>query len=500
MLVRNRWTLGALVLLVVVVIGALWYGAWSGFPVLNDAYLVGFIRELGAGSILGDHPDQPFYGVLLQSVAEAFGLSRAPYVIFGLAFWVLLAWQANRLWQRIFPEDSRLGLLAALLVLSPILVETQYTTVTAILRANLPVSLCLAALLVCLGSEKEERLSLGAAAALVLVAASMTEYGLGAMAACAALLLVLRRFRSAGALAAGGVAGYVVFRTTADVGTVKYVDPSQLLPIVLGDPAKTAARWLGGIWHSLAGAWLTAIGEVRIDPSSRSTIFAAAAGALGAFAIVRVLRTQRHSGAEGPPRGLAALGLAVAVGLVPVVLANRAANLPLSDSRHRTHILVFAAVAFLALTRTIVAVRFRSAAFGLLAFVATYWVVVGAFETRREQQFLERVGSHLLPLVRSSPGITVAVLPGQIVRTDLTPKTTMRWSDEEAKRAWILLPDEAVSLFGQRAKCGNTLRIDTPPEMHSTGRSGPVSHLVWVSVKGDSIEGLEKYCVEPAHP
>jgi hypothetical protein len=496
--VPNRWTIGALLLVGVVVIGALVYGAWSGFPVLNDAYLVGFVREQGPRSILADHPDQPLYGLLLQSFAMAFGWSRAPYVLIGVASWILLAWQASRLWKRVYPEDSRLGLLAALLVVSPILVETQYTTVTAILRANLPVSLCLAALLVCLGSEKEDRRSLALSAALVLVAAAMTEYGLGAMAACATLLILLRRFRSAGALAAGGVAGYLVFRITADVGTVKYVDPKQLLPIVLGDPASTAARWITGVWYSLAGAWFSAAGSVSIYSTSRSTLLAAVAGALAAFVIVRSLGgAERHSASERPPGRLVSLCLAVAVGLIPVVLANRAANLPMSDSRHRTHVLVFAAAAFLALISRIAAIRYRKAAFGFLSFLAIYWVVVGAFQTRRDQKLLEQVGNHLLPLVRSSSGITVAVLPGQTVRTDLTPKATIRWSDEEAKRAWILLPDEAVTLFGPRMRCRDTDRIDTPPELHSTGRRGPVSYLVWVSMAGDGVESLESYCVQP---
>lgn len=499
--VANRWTIGALLLVGVVVIGALAYGAWSGFPVLNDAYLIGFVREQGPRSVLADHPDQPFYGILLQSFAVAFGWSRAPYVLAGLASWIVLAWQASRLWKRLYPEDSRLRLLAALLVVSPILVETQYTSVTAIFRSNLPVSLCLAALLVCLASEKEDRRSLALAAALVLVAASMTEYGLGTMVACATLLLLLRRFRSAAALAAGGVTGYLVFRMTADVGAVKYVDPSQLLPAVLKNPVLTASRWITGIWYSLAGAWFSAAGRLIVAPTSRSTLLAAAAGALAAFAIIRALRgAEKHSASEKPPGRLVALSLAVAAGLIPVVLANRAANLTMSDSRHRTHVLVFAAVAFLAWTSGIVAVRFRKVVYGFLSFLAVYWVVVGAYQTRQEQRLLEGVGTHLVPLVRSSTGVTVAVLPGITVRTDLTPKATIRWTDEESKRAWILIPDKAVSIFGPRARCGDTTRIDTPPALHSTGRHGPVSHLVWVSMVGEDVEALEKYCVEPAEP
>jgi len=496
--VPDRRTKLLLLLVGLVVFGALGYGAWTGFPVLNDAYMVGFVREQGRDSLLRDHPDQPFYGLLLQACTLAFGWARAPYVVIGLLSWILLAWQASRLWRRLYPEDSRLWPLAALLVVSPILVETQYTTVTAVFRANLPVSLCLAALLICLRSDNEERRSLLPAASLVLVAGSMTEYGLGTMVACATLLLFLRRFRSAGALAAGGAVGYGIFRLTADVGTVIYVDPSRLLPSVFRNPFTALGRWLSGIWHSLAGAWLSAPGDLTVDLLGRSTLVATAAGLGAAWVIVRVIRgPAKDAGSEKPPGRLASLCLTVAAGLIPVVLANRAANLPLSDSRHRTHVLVFAALAFLAAVGRIVTARYRMVAYGLLAYATVSLIVLGAFRTRRHQLQFEEIGSKLRPLVQGSSGITVAVLPGEVLRTDLTQKATVHWTDEESSRAWILIPDKAVKLFGPRSECRATDRIDTPPFLHSTGRHGAVSHLVWVSMAGDEVEALEDYCVDP---
>jgi hypothetical protein len=490
---RDREVVWPLLLLFAVILGAIFVGAWTGFPVYNDAYLVGFVRELGPASILANHPDQPVYGFLLQSLAMAFGWSRGPYIVISLASWILLAWQAKRLWERLYPEEPRLSPLAALLVLSPILVQTQYTTVTGILRANLPVSMCLCALLVCLGSEGENRRSLWISAALVMAASVMTEYGVGASVACAALLLFLRRSRAAGVLLAGSVAGYLVFRVTANVHTEENVDPSILLPRVLGNPAVAAARWVVGVWHCLLGAWLSAAGGISMDQLRTAT--ATAAGLLAAFAMIRALRGEPPVRLEDRRR-LAASCMAVAFGLVPVVLANRAVNLPASDSRHRTHVLVFAVIALLAFTSRVVAIRFRKAAFVFLAFLAAYWVVIGAVQTLRDQNLFEEVGDRLLPLVRSSPGITVAVLPGQTLATDLTPKATMRWRDEEAKRAWILLPGQAERLFGPRAGCHDTHQIKTIPELHSTGRRGPVSHLVWVSVVGQSVEELEPYCVD----
>jgi len=94
---RDREAVWPFFLLFGVIGGALFLGAWTGFPVYNDAYFVGFVRELGPTSIGANHPDQPVYGFLLQSLAMAFGWRRGPYIAIGLSSWILLAWQAKRL-------------------------------------------------------------------------------------------------------------------------------------------------------------------------------------------------------------------------------------------------------------------------------------------------------------------------------------------------------------------------------------------------------------------
>jgi hypothetical protein len=473
-------------------------GAWSGWPVYNDSYFVGLIRELGVDSILPMHVDRPLYGVLMESLARAFGQTRGPYIAIALGSWTVLAWQTIRLWGRLYPEAPALGSLAALLIVSPILVETQYTTVTLIIPVNLPVSLCLAGLLVALRPPPERLRFLVLSAALAAAAAAVSEYGVATMAASAALLFVLRRFRSAAFLIVGGAAGYLVFRILSDESAVEWVDPSVQVPKVLNDPVHAAANWITGVFHALIGAWLSAIGTIRLDAESRSTWLAVALGLFAAVVVARAVRGLSVSaGVENPGRRLWALAAAVATGILLVVLAARAPAMPSILSRVRTPVLPFAAIALVAVVWRVFAIRYRTPAFAFLAFLATYRVVDGAFEARRQQQTLESVGEELRPLVEDSPGITVAVLPWLSDRNDLPHRVTFRWSDAEVKRAWVLFPDQAEDLFGPRVACHDTARIALPRQLdnRSPERLGAVSHLVWVPLEDDFVGDPEPYCI-----
>jgi len=189
----------------------------------------------------------------------------------------------------------------------------------------------------------------------------------------------------------------------------------------------------------------------------------------------------------------------VAGGLFLVSLASRSSTLPAYESRFATPVLPFAALFVVGLASRAATDPFRPLLFALLALLAGYRAVDGAFETRRRQEFLEDVGARLLPIVRRLPGITVGVLPGMGMSdaSDLTPKVTFSWNDEEARRVWVMPPSEAVELFGLRTECRDNARIETPPMFHSTGRRGPISRLIWLPVKTEASEALETYCVRP---
>jgi len=470
---------------------------WGGFPVWDDAYLVLFLRESTLETLVANHSHRPLFGQLLKWSAAAFGLDRGPYVAMALALWAILAWQTARLARRVRPDDALLPSLAALLVLTPVLVTTQFTTATTVLSVNLPVSLVLAALLTCLAADAPVGRTRGLGSALLVAGAvAISEYGIAAGFAAAAFLAARRRVRDAGWVAAGTVAGYAVFRAFSHLEVRAKQVPSVQIRNFLGEPHLAALRFVDGLWHSLAGGWAWAAGAIYIEPDSRSTILAVlAAGVVGAvFAAI----DRRPAGFGGDRVPLTAFAVSVAAGILPVALANRnVRSFDPYESRYLLPILPFSALALAGSVRSLTPLRLRRAATSIVAGLAVYWVIVAAFQTRNFQSRLQELGDRLRPLLRD-PGIVVAVVPDRTLDgSDLTPKVTWTWSDADARRVWVMPDDSAEALFGSRVDCRGAERIDLPPALMQTERNGPVSHLVWVSPKGKGVDALEPYCVGP---
>ena len=251
---------------------------WGGFPVWDDAYLVLFLRESTLETLAAHHSHRPLFGQLLKWSAAAFGLDRGPYVAMALALWAILAWQTARLARRVRPDDALLPSLAALLVLTPVLVTTQFTTATTVLSVNLPVSLVLAALLTCLAADAPVGRTRGLGAALLVAGAvAISEYGIAAGFAAAAFLAARRRVRDAGWVAAGTVAGYAVFRAFSHLEVRAKQVPSVQIRNFLGEPhlapcassMGSGTAWRAGGPGQPARFTLSPIRARRSSPSSR---------------------------------------------------------------------------------------------------------------------------------------------------------------------------------------------------------------------------------------
>ena len=490
-------------LAIALVLGALW-----GFPVFDDAYYLMALREGFVGDLPANHLDRPVYGALLEGSARLFRRNAAVYAALAAACWLLLAWQTHRLWRRLFPGREDLSLVAAALVFSPLLVDLQYTTLTTILPVTLPVILALAGLLIVLRREGRtpwpQRVL---AAALMAVSVLLSEYGIAATAASVALLLGLRRWRSATAMAIGASVGYAAFRLMADISDRPKVDAWLRLRQAIDSAWGSLSLWLSGLAYTLAGAYGKAISELRLLSDSKGTWIAAGAGLLVAVGVAFWLRSTGSASASGGPGAeprrpspLAALLLAVGAGLGVVVLANTS---PLSPdpyrSRYRLPAAPFAVLATVAVLDRAVRPRSRRAVFAGLAFLAGWRMVDGAFQVRREQQLMESVGRRILPLVRESEALVVAVIPDQhaLRATDLTPKVTRRWTDAESLRVLVLSNAEGEELFGSRATCRSPERIDVPLKRVSSRRTGMLSRLVYVPIQNGKLSDPEPYCPPP---
>jgi hypothetical protein len=181
-----------------------------------------------------------------------------------------------------------------------------------------------------------------------------------------------------------------------------------------------------------------------------------------------------------------------------VVLANSS---PVSPdpyrSRYRLPAAPFAIVATVAAIDWVLRSRSRRVVFAGLAFLAGWRMADGAFEVRREQLLFDDVGRRLLPLVRESDGLVVAVLPeqGALGTSDITAKVTKRWTDEDSLRVLVFPHDQALAMFGPRVACRNADRVELPLKRQDALRMGTVSRLVWMPLERNEPAALEPYCL-----
>jgi len=480
-------------------------GAYWGFPVSDDAYFVLFIREHGAGALQAAHPERPIYGWLLQTLGTMFGFSRAPYVLISVTLWATLAWQTWALARRLFREDAAAAVLAPLLVLSPLVVTTQYTTLTTVLTANVPLSLCLTSLLICLRPGRD--LSWAACVAVsILTAAStaLTEYGVACSIASAALLLVLRERRGLPFLFGGVVSGYVAFRLVGNVSVRAQQDPSQQIPELLRHLPRALFRLVGGVWHSAFGGIASAAGDVLRQPI-RDGLVPAVVGVVTALAVVFLLpRSTTGAPARQSTRTGLALLAAVAVAILPIVASNES---PVSsdpyESRYLIPVLPFAALTTTFALRVLAVASLRYWMDGLVGLVVGHAITLGAVQAVAEQRRLVAIGALVRPRVR--PGgddILVVVVPThhRLDASDITPKVTFEWDEASARRLWVMTRRAAEPIFGPRLNCRPPARIDIPAELHGGQRHGTLAGLLWI---GDAwMEGAlaepEPYCVAEA--
>jgi hypothetical protein len=497
----RRWPAAALFALVGSALGA---GAWTGFPVFSDAIVPLLIHETGAASVARRHGDRPVYGWMLQATVSAFGLHRLAWIVISLACWGLFAWVTARFFRRLFPERAQWSWLPALLVLSPIVVQTQYVTLTIAYPDVIPVTLVLGALLSGMGRSGWRR-----ALAVVLLgglASTISEYGVAAGFAGVALAFLLRERLAALWLAAGVGFGALVFRLTTDPSARPDVTADALLPKLAAAPIAALYQWLLGVWHATIGAYGGAIWHAQLDAKSRSSVAFAAMGVFGA--ILAAIAGSRAAKAEAPVADTRALArfpvllVAVAAAVLPVVAAGRPTYFSAAwtgeyETRFLLPALPFAGV-FLA---GAVAVGFTPSmapfAAALLAFLCVEASWEGARQAALTERWAEQLGRALLPIVRSNGGINLAIGPDDPKKrwgSMLTGKMTAAWPDAESRRVWAMARSSAARLFGDREGCRTPENINISGETRWGGRTGRLSSMVWVPDNGDRVGPFEPYC------
>jgi hypothetical protein len=477
------------------VAGTLFAGAWWGFPVQDDNYLVRLIRMEGPHSIASRHPDRPVCGILMELCALAAGEHKAIYIAIAILSWLWLAAAAAGLWRALFPEWTRASTAVALATLAPIVTRIQFTTLTTVFPVVVPVVLVLTALVLLLrGPEAGGYGNKISASLMVAGAIVMSEYGLATTIAATALVLVLRRWRSSLSLLGGAALGYLVFRAISNVAIREATDPDVQIEQFLRNPWTYPLKVLSSVWYCTIGAWARAASEVALDWSSKSTLLAVLAGLMVAAVAVLLFGKQRDpESVDGFRRRFLALVAAVIAGRLPAAIVMGWPAIKIYPSRVLLPIVAFASCASVALILVVTTSKYRRLALCGFFFLAAYQLVVRAFEQRTLQVELERFGENLRPHMRSG-GLVVVIVPDrlELMQVEIL-KATRKWSAGEANRLWVERPGDALRFLGPRSGCRSleSIRLETLPLRWPLPHE-KISRVLWAPSSSDK-DALEPY-------
>ncbi len=470
-------------------------GAWRGFPVQDDTYVVRLLRLGGPTLVESQHADRPIAGFLISTVSRIAGEHRPLYIAVGLLGWMLLALEAALLWSRLFPEWSYAWPVISISVMSPVVTLVQFTTITTVFPCLLPVILVLAALLCLLGRPDA---AAGAparigAALLALSAAVVSEYAIATVLAAATLLLFQRRWRGIVTLLGGVFVGYVVYRAISDVTLRMTTNPQVQLRVLLQGSGSFPFRLLSATWQSTIGSWSAVASEMHVEWDSKSTLVALAIGLVSATGAAVALRPLASSG-QGPraagPR-LAALVAAVFVGLSPIFAIWDFPLTRVFETRYYLPVLVFSTCAVVGGLLSLTRARFAPLVIFAVVFLSTNRLVLRSVEEGKLQRMLERFGESVRPYVGREPGIVVLVSPtgARISPEETMAKATFRWAFPEAGRLWIVRPDNAEKMLGPRSSCrsGDELRLDAQ-RIRWPRPAEPFRRVLWDSSHSDEAD------------
>jgi len=293
------------------------------------------------------------------------------------------------------------------------------------------------------------------------------------------------------------------------------VSPFYVFTLGTAHLARFPFKLVEGIWRSVAGGFVNAIGEVTLI--SKSGVLAAAYGALVAGLLFYGSRNAQHK-AESPSRPIIGkhdvlpLAGALVAGLLPTVAMARIPWNPGDgmSSRLELPLLPITVALIVLVSLSLVRPRFWAVPILLLGFVAGNATFTEVWSAIRERQEMSALGAALQPHVSSKDGYTVAavVLPERSLGPrrpyELTARLAATWPPEVSRRFWafrfggippMYRPDtEAEAILGSRGDC-------TPPreikvKIRLVTRDGPLSQLIWVRPQTDGVVAVEPYCLK----
>ena len=446
------------------IVGAETVCAVKAFPQMDDAYLLLLLKERGAGALAAAHRDRPLVGALWQKLAEVSGASFwSVAFVAHFVLWLALGVLSCRLWRRLFPEWERYAVVVGAIVVAPIVVRTQFSTVTISLLGVLSVVAAWAAVLLAWRFADA-----GRAGVLVLRLRSRRcrgavervrcrGRGRGRRSSCAraAGSDSDRRARarwSAAGLGALTIACYFAYVRVGNFAARPLVDPTRQLGR-MDLVTRTPFHFMTRFWDAVFGDLFRSAAAMQLEWQSKSTLLAVLFGALvGAGLWLAAGPGAAPSLRKGSRRnGVAALAVALGAGLLPIALMRPVFRSAFA-SRFEIPVLPIAASLSVALVLALTQVRFHRLVAAGLGFVVGIATVREASEALRQRSAMASAAGLLESVVRSHPGVTQAVLsePGLCYTAQVcTGAITRDWAPEIGRKLWVETPDEARMSLGK---------------------------------------------------
>ncbi|HEX7360720.1 MAG TPA: hypothetical protein VF283_09525 [Bryobacteraceae bacterium] len=504
------------VLSVIIACTVLIVAAVVAFPEQDDGYWAMLLKELGPPGTLTGYLGSPAIGWLWYVLVQSCGIYFWPVaILLSAALWVIFALESSYFWIVQFPEHSECAPLAGCLTIAPIVVAVQTTTLALASVALLPAALAYASLFMLMRASRSEASNYPFIFGLVTLAAGAILGESALPVGIIIFILFIRGYlpQSDGvlrqqakriaytALATTAVA-YIVYRVTTYSSSAA---ASHVSRGIWRTAAGLPFNILSAAWHTVIGAYGTAVGSFYLSWGSKTLLVSLVVGLLFAWIIASAVISENGEPFTAWHRLQTAV-LALFAALIPIEIMHpngASSQFPRYmeyASRFFIPILPVAACLTIALFLSFVQPRRRAIIVAALGVLIGFTLLNQIWTGFHRQTTLAGIGSSLKPYVAASSGTVVGVLSTNglcFADYACTAKATSNWPAETSKHFWMYTEREALRHLGPRKPCRPPSQAN--PGMRAVRRSEPITNVLWIQMTNDHFS-LSPYCVSSALP